>query len=202
MLGDVQMAYQNLDSTEVGVTSIGYYFDTLGSISRAAGKAQREKGQAAGAQAGTNGGKNGEVPVYIGDHTTGKGKVRTIGEQVGLETRTRSLNPKWYEGMLESGYEGVRQIEAQITNTMGWSATTGQVQPWVYDRLTQTFVLDDEMRERLAQLNPAASARMANRLIEAHERNYWTPDDETLEALRRFGEELEDRLEGIEEAAA
>ncbi|MBK1696331.1 magnesium chelatase subunit H [Rhodovibrio salinarum] len=198
MLGDVQMAYQNLDSTEVGVTSIGYYFDTLGSISRAAGKAQRENGQAAAGNAG----KNGEIPVYVGDHTTGKGKVRTIGEQVGLETRTRSLNPKWYEGMLESGYEGVRQIEQQITNTMGWSATTGQVQPWVYDRLTQTFVLDDEMRERLAQLNPAASARMANRLIEAHERNYWTPDDATLEALRRFGEELEDRLEGIDEAAA
>jgi magnesium chelatase subunit H len=199
MLGDVQMAYQNLDSTEVGVTSIGYYFDTLGSISRAAGKARRESGQ--DAQAG-GAGKNGEVPVYIGDHTSGKGKVRTIGEQVGLETRTRSLNPKWYEGMLESGYEGVRQIEAQITNTMGWSATTGQVQPWVYDRLTKTFVLDDEMRERLAQLNPAASARLANRLIEAHERDYWTPDDETLEQLRRFGEELEDRLEGIDEAAA
>jgi magnesium chelatase subunit H len=142
------------------------------------------------------------VPVYIGDQTRGDGKVRTLAEQVSLETRTRMLNPKWYEGMLKHGYEGVRQIEVHVTNTMGWSATTGQVAPWVYQRMTETFVLDDEMRERLAALNPTASAKVANRLLEAHERNYWTPDDATLEALRRAGEELEDRLEGITEGVA
>jgi magnesium chelatase subunit H len=59
------------------------------------------------------------------------------------------------------------------------------------------------MRNRLAALNPTASAKVANRLIEAHERNYWSPDEATLEALRRAGEELEDRLEGVfQEAAA
>jgi magnesium chelatase subunit H len=136
------------------------------------------------------------VPVYIGDQTRGEGLVRTLSEQVALETRTRMLNPKWYEGMLRHGYEGVRQIEAHVTNTMGWSATTGQVQPWVYQQLTQTYVLDEEMRERLAALNPAASAKVANRLLEAHERQYWSPDESVLEALRRAGDELEDRLEG------
>jgi magnesium chelatase subunit H len=80
---------------------------------------------------------------------------------------------------------------------MGWSATTGQVEPWVYQRLTQTYVLDDAMRDRLATLNPTASAKIANRLIEAHERRYWSPDAQTLEALRRAGDELEDRLEGV-----
>jgi magnesium chelatase subunit H len=107
------------------------------------------------------------------------------------------LNPKWYESMLEHGYEGVRQIEAHVTNTMGWSATTGQVDPWVYQQLTETFVLDEKMRERLAALNPTASAKVANRLIEAHERSYWQPDAAVLEALRRAGEELEDKLEGV-----
>ena len=102
------------------------------------------------------------------------------------------LNPKWYEGMLEHGYEGVRQIEVHVTNTMGWSATTGQVQPWVYQQLTETFVLDPAMRERLAKLNPTASAKVANRLLEASDRQYWKPDDATLDALRRAGEELED----------
>jgi cobalamin biosynthesis Mg chelatase CobN len=118
---------------------------------------------------------------------------------VALETRTRMLNPKWYEGMLKHGYEGVRQIEVHVTNTMGWSATTGQVQPWVYQQLTETFMLDPAMRERLATAQPTASARVANRLLEAIERQYWQPDDKTLEALRRAGEELEDRLEGVYE---
>ena len=92
----------------------------------------------------------------------GGGTVRTLDEQVSLETRTRMLNPKWYEGMLEHGYEGVRQIEVHVTNTMGWSATTGQVQPWVYQQLSETFMLDPEMRERLAKLNPTASVRVAS----------------------------------------
>jgi magnesium chelatase subunit H len=151
-----------------------------------------------------SGDESGVAPVYIGDQTRGAGAVRTLSEQVALETRTRMLNPKWYEGMLAHGYEGVRQIETHITNTMGWSATTGQVQPWVYQQLTQTFMLDEVMRDRLARLNPAASAKVASRLLEAHERHYWNPDEKVLAALRRAGEELEDRLEGVfvERAAA
>lgn len=192
VLADVQLAYQNLDSVELGVTTVDHYFDTLGGISRAVSRARRGSPDAA------------DLPVYIGDQTqsgAGSGAVRTLSEQVALETRTRMLNPKWYEGMLKHGFEGVRQIETHVTNTMGWSATTGQVAPWVYQQLTQTFLLDAEMRERLARLNPAASVKVAHRLIEAHERKYWTPDDTTLEALRRAGEELEDRLEGIPRGA-
>ena len=185
MLADVQLTYQNLDSVELGVTTVDNYFDTLGGITQAVKVA---KGGAT-------------PPVYIGDQTKGDGAVRSLKEQVALETRTRMLNPKWYEGMLEHGYEGVRQIEAHVTNTMGWSATTGQVQPWVYQQLTETFMLDPAMRERLASLNPTASARVANRLIEASERQYWKPEPEVLEALRRVGEELEDRLEGVYEGA-
>ena len=194
VLAGVQLAYQNLDSVELGVTTVDTYFDTLGGISRAIQRAKSVKG---GPSAET-------APVYIGDQTrdaNGSGTVRTLTDQVALETRTRMLNPKWYEGMLKHGYEGVRQIEVHVTNTMGWSATTGQVQPWVYQQLSETFMLDPEMRDRLAKLNPTASARVANRLIEASERNFWKPDAKMLEALRRAGEELEDRLEGIYEGA-
>lgn len=184
-LAKVDLAYQNLDSVELGVTTVDHYFDTLGGISRAVKRARGGEG----------------APVYIGDQTRGAGTVRTLSEQVALETRTRMLNPKWYEGMLKHGYEGVRQIEEHVTNTMGWSATTGEVAPWVYRQLTETFVLDPAMRERLATLNPVASAKVANRLIEAHERKYWSPDPEMLDVLRKAGEELEDRLEGVGVAA-
>ena len=82
---------------------------------------------------------------------------------------------------------------------MGWSATTGQIQPWIYQQLAQTFILDPEMRERMAQLNPSASAQFANRLLEASRRNFWQPDHQTLAALQQAGAELEDRLEGVRE---
>ncbi len=181
VLEDVDLAYQNLDSVELGVTTVDHYFGTLGGISRAVKRARGER-----------------VPVYIADHTSGgAGRVRTLNEQVALETRTRLLNPKWYESMLDHGYEGVRQIEAHITNTMGWSATTGDVAPWVYQQLSETFVLNEDMRRRLAELNPVSAARLANRLIEAQEREYWGADDESIDALKRAGEDLEDFLEGI-----
>ncbi len=186
VLADVSLTYQNLDSVELGVTTVDTYFDTLGGINSAV---RRAKGGVA-------------APVYISDQTAGSGTVRTLSEQVSLETRTRTLNPKWYEGMLEHGYEGVRQIEVHLTNTMGWSATTGEVQPWVYQQITQTFMLDPGMRARLAKLNPTASAKVANRLLEASDRNYWKPDEATLAALRAAGDELEDRLEGIYEGVA
>jgi magnesium chelatase subunit H len=181
-LGDVALTYQNLDSVELGVTTVDNYFDTLGGITRAVKQA-----------------RGGDTPpVYIGDQTSGdEGHVRTLSEQVALESRTRMLNPKWYEGMLKHGYEGVRQIEVHVTNTMGWSATTGQVEPWIYQQLTEVFMLDPVMRERLATLNPTASAKVADRLLEARQRHYWEPDQAMLEALQQAGEELEDRLEGV-----
>ena len=195
VLADVQLAYQNLDSVELGITTVDTYFDTLGGVSRAIKRAKVAK-DGAGAEM---------APVYIGDQTRdglGGGTVRTLSEQVALETRTRMLNPKWFEAMLQHGYEGVRQIEVHVTNTLGWSATTGQVAPWVYEQLSATFILDPAMRERLAQLNPTASTRVAHRLLEAVDRDYWQPDAETLQALRQAGDELEDRLEGVTEKAA
>lgn len=179
-LKDVDLAYQNLESVELGVTSVDHYFDTLGGIARAV---KRQRGV--------------DTPVYISDQTRGAGKVRKLSDQIALESRSRTLNPKFYEALLSHGAEGVRQIESHVTNTMGWSATTQAVEPWVYQRISETFVLDDAMRARLASLNPAASARMANRLIEASERAYWAPDAATLAALQSAADELEDRLEGV-----
>ncbi len=180
----VDCTYQNLESVELGVTTVDHYFDTLGGITRAV---KRARGV--------------DTPVFIGDQTRGGSKVRTLADQIALETRSRSLNPKWFEPLLKHGYEGVRHIESQVTNTLGWSATTGQVEPWVYGKLSETFILDEEMRRRLAALNPAASLRVANRLMEAHDRSYWEPDEETLEALKDSLAELEDNLEGVSLAA-
>jgi magnesium chelatase subunit H len=186
LLANTDATYQNLESVELGVSDVDQYVDGLGGMSRAA----------------TRLGGGAPVPAYIGDETRGEGRVRTLGEQVSLESRTRMLNPKWYEEMLRFGYEGVRQIEAHLTTTLGWSATTGAVESWVYTRVGETYLLDEEMRRRLAAANPTAAARMADRLLEAHGRGFWDADDDMLAALRDAADELEDRLEGIYTEAA
>ncbi len=180
VLKDVDFTYQNLESVELGLNDVDQYVDGLGGVTRSIAKA-----------------KGKQAPVYILDATRGKAKVRTLSEQIDLEARTRTLNPKWFEGLLEHGYEGVRAIEGHVNSTFGWSATTGEVKPWVYQKISETFVLDETMRRRLAELNPKSSARVANRLLEACDRQLWEPDAETLAALRDASDELEDRLEGV-----
>jgi magnesium chelatase subunit H len=184
-LGKVDAAYQNLDSVELGVSDVDQYVDALGGVTKAASRAS---GHA--------------VPAYVGDETRGAGVVRSLQEQVSLESRTRTLNPRWYEAMLAHGYQGVREVEARVTTTLGWSATAEAVSPWVYQGIGETYVLDPEMRKRLAELNPDAAVRMAGRLLEACDRGFWTPDEETMAALQDAADELEDRLEGIDPEAA
>jgi len=94
----------------------------------------------------------------------GRAQVRTLSSQVRLDARTKLLNPKWYEGMLSSGYEGVREIQKRLTNTMGWSATAGAVDGWVYDEANATFIDDPDMAKRRA---PAPAAR-GGACLDAH----------------------------------
>jgi magnesium chelatase subunit H len=106
------------------------------------------------------------------------------------------LNPKWYESVLEHGFEGVRQIEAHVTNTMGWSATTGQVALGL--RAPVRDIHPRRIHARAARrAQPHSAVKVVHRLLEAHERHYWKPDEESLEALHRASEDLEDWLEGI-----
>jgi magnesium chelatase subunit H len=185
-LSGVSLTYQNLDSIELGVSDVDQYFDSLGGLSRAASNRS--------AQA---------VPVYVGDETRpGDGTVRTLAQQIELETRTRVLNPKWYEAMLAHGYQGVREIESRVTAAVGWSATTDAVPKWVYRDVSKTFLLDPEMRRRLAELNPDATLNINRRVLEAFDRGYWDPSPEELQALEDATDDLEDRIEGINEEAA
>lgn len=83
-----------------------------------------------------------------------------------------------------SGYEGVREIQKRLTNTMGWSATSGQVDNWVYDEANATFIEDPEMAERMMDLNPNSFRKLVATFLEANGRGYWDAPEEKLEKLR------------------
>ena len=179
-LARVELTYQNVDSTEIGITDVDHYFEYLGGVSKAVEKR-------AGAR----------PAIYLSDSTAPAAKVRTLEETVRLETRTKTLNPKWYEGMLRHGFSGVAEIEHHVTNTFGWSATAEAVDKWIYDEVARTFVLDEEMLARLSKLNAHSARSMVGRLLEASGRGLWAADAETLDRLREAFERLEDKLEGV-----
>jgi magnesium chelatase subunit H len=134
----------------------------------------------------------------MADTTTANAQIRTLSETVRLDSRTKLLNPKWYEGMLSHGYEGVRELSKRLVNTMGWSATADAVDNWVYEDANTTFMKDKEMQERLLNLNPNSFRKMVTTLLEANGRGYWDTSDENLDRLRELYQEVEDRIEGVD----
>jgi magnesium chelatase subunit H len=77
----------------------------------------------------------------------------------------------------------VAEIENHVANTFGWSATADAVDPWIYTEISKTFLLDQDMFERLLDLNPYSLQSLINRLLEAHKRGFWNPDEAILEQL-------------------
>jgi magnesium chelatase subunit H len=173
-LSRVEATYQTIDSFEIGITDVDHYFEYLGGISKAVETRSQSR-----------------PAIYLSDSLSPQTKIRSLEETVRLETRTKTLNPKWYEGMLKHGFRGVAEIENHVTNTFGWSATAGAVDPWIYTEISNTFLLDEQMFERLRELNPYSLESLAKRLLEAHERGYWNPDEEILEKLRGLIERLQ-----------
>ena len=114
-----------------------------------------------------------------------------------LESRTRLLNPAWYEAQLEHGYQGVANIRSRFENTFGMQATARVVDNWVFDRTASTFITDDDMRDRLADHNPAAVLSMTERLLEAADRGLWEADDDVLDQLEDISDSLDATVEGV-----
>ena len=180
-LKTAEVTFQNLDSSEISLTDVSHYFDS----------------DPTKVVANLRG--DGKTPAsYIADTTTANAQVRTLSETVRLDARTKLLNPKWYEGMLSHGYEGVRELSKRLVNTMGWSATAGAVDNWIYEDTNATFIQDEEMRQRLMNLNPHSFRKVVATLLEVNGRGYWETSESNLQLLRELYQEVEDRIEGIE----
>jgi magnesium chelatase subunit H len=180
-LKTAEATFQNLDSSEISLTDVSHYFDSDPTKLVAS---LRDDGKAPAS--------------YIADTTTANAQVRTLSETVRLDARTKLLNPKWYEGMLSHGYEGVRELSKRLVNTMGWSATAGVVDNWIYEDTNETFIKDEEMQKRLMNLNPHSFRKVVSTLLEVNGRGYWETSEENLNKLRELYQEVEDRIEGVE----
>src|SRR4029453_16668617 len=97
-LARVEATYQNIDTFEIGITDVDHYFEYLGGISKAVEKRAQKR-----------------PAIYLSDTLTPGAKIRSLEETVRLESRAKTLNPKWYEGMLKHGFRGVAEIEGHVS---------------------------------------------------------------------------------------
>ncbi|MGW0176255.1 cobaltochelatase subunit CobN [Rhodococcus sp. NPDC003322] len=135
--------------------------------------------------------------AYIGDSTRPDAvRTRTLSEETARVFRARVVNPRWLEAMRRHGYKGAFEMAATVDYLFGYDATTNVVADWMYEKLAQTYVLDEQNREFMTQSNPWALHGIAERLLEAVERDMWSePAQDVLDGLRQVYLETEGDLE-------
>jgi len=135
--------------------------------------------------------------AYIGDNTRFDAvRTRTLTEETARVFRARVVNPRWMAAMRRHGYKGAFEMAATVDYLFGYDATAGVMADWMYEKITEAYVLDPENRKFLGESNPWALHGMSERLLEAAGRGMWeNPDPATVAQLRQVLLEAEGDLE-------
>ena len=136
--------------------------------------------------------------AYVGDSAVPHAvKTRALGEETLRVFRSRVVNPKWVTAMQRHGYKGAFELAATVDYLFGYDATAGVVQDWMYEKLSEAYVFDPQVRSFMEKSNPWALRGIAERLLEAADRGMWAePSPDTLDQLRATYLQLEGELEG------
>ncbi len=110
-------------------------------------------------------------------------QVRSLGEEAARVVRSRVINPKWIAAMRNHGYKGAFELAATVDYLFGYDATADVIEDWMYDRVTDAYVADPEMRAFFEKSNPWALRSIAERLLEADRRGMWDASDEARDTL-------------------
>jgi len=176
----IQVAAKNVDTREHDIADSDDYFQYHG-------------GMVAMVRSLTGG----DPAAYIGDSAVPHAvRTRTLGEETRRVFRARVVNPRWIAAMRRHGYKGAFELAATVDYLFGFDATAGVVDDWMYAKLAESYVFDEQVRDFMRQSNPWALRGVTERLLEAADRGLWAePDQETLDQLRAVYLELEGELE-------
>lgn len=180
LLEKCDLLVQEIDSVEYGLTDIQEYYANTGALKLAAEKRSGKKVTAS------------LVESFSKDTTP-----RKLEEVLRLEYRSKLLNPKWAEAMVNEGSGGAYEVSQRFTALIGWSGTTNFTDSWVYDQAADTYALDTAMANRLRQANPEAFRNIVGRMLEANGRGFWQPSEEKLAKLQELYELSDQDIEGV-----
>jgi cobaltochelatase CobN len=168
-LSQVAVAVQNQDNREHDIFDSDDYFQFHG-------------GMIAAIRALT-----GENPAaYFGDTSNPENvRVRDLADEARRVFRSRVVNPKWIASVMRHGYKGAFEMAATVDYLFGYEATAGVIDDWMFEKLSEAYLLDPKVQDFLEEKNPWALRSMAERLLEAADRGLWeTPGPEIVAALK------------------
>ncbi len=178
LVSQIDVISQERDNTEYEFTDLDHYYEFFGGLARSVKE------------------KRGEYPEqWVVDTTEENLEIEDVEKVIDRATRTRTLNPKWIDGMLGHDFHGAQKVAQRVEYLLGLQATTGRVKEWLFDQGAQILLFDEEMRRRLVANNKYATLDLAERMLEAHDRGYWQATPEELEKLKTMILDMETWLE-------
>jgi len=167
----MQIVMQNQDNREHDILDSDDYYQFQGGLANAV---KTVKGE--------------EAEIYFGDHSRPETpKVKTLKEELLKVYRSRVINPKWIQGVQRHGYKGAFEMAATLDYLFAYDATTNLIDDFMYEGITESYLLTPENKEFIKQHNPWALKDMSERLLEAIQRGMWTnPSDEIKEQLEEL----------------
>ena len=178
ILKSIDVVTQERDNTEYEVTDLDHYYEFLGGLSRTV---QDKKGE--------------KAEVLVMDSTEEDVVVEDLKITIERATRTRILNPRWLEGMLKHDFHGAKNVKDRVEYLLGFAATTGKVENWVFNDVADTLIFDEDMRKKLQTNNPYATLKMSELLMESNRRGYWKVKKEKLNELQNVILNMEGEVE-------
>ncbi|MCR1970757.1 MAG: magnesium chelatase subunit H [Clostridium cochlearium] len=179
-LKTVDVVSQVRSNHEYEITDLDHYYEFFGGLSKSIEMIKGEK-----------------PSMYISDTTGERVETETVDKSINRGIRTRILNPKWIDGMLEHKYHGVQKIADRFENILGLAATTNSVEQWIYNDLHKKYIENEKLRKRLQENNPYAYVTIVEWMMEYNQRGYWDASDEQLKELRDVYLEAEGLVEEL-----
>ncbi len=119
-----------------------------------------------------------------------KPRMDSIDRVMGIEMKSRYLNPKWIAGMKAEGYEGAARMGDFVENLWGWQVVKRDVVDEAkWREVYEVYVKDKynlDMKKFFVKKNPWAYQSITARMLEAIRKEYWKPGDpEVAKTLAR-----------------
>lgn len=178
-LSKVEVSYMKQTSAEYDALDCGCYASFAGGMAAASTALSGRK-----------------TKMYWADTTvSGEADIRDFKEEIERSARSKLLNERWIESMKKHGFQGAQGIAGRINNLFKWSATTKEVETWLFESVVQTYVQNEENREWMRENNPYALEEITRRLLEAEARGLWQAREDLLDEVRTAALALEGDLE-------
>jgi len=180
-LKKVNVSYMKQSSAEYDVLDCGCYASFQGGMATAT-RALSGKGP----------------KIYWGDsNTPGQTDIRDFKDEIGRSVRAKLLNERWIENQKKHGFQGAQDMASKINNLFKWSATSHEVEKWVFDSVAETYIQNKENLEWLREANPYALEEITRRLLEANARELWQAPEDLLQEIQEAALMIEGDMEDI-----